>query len=406
MVSQVKNLAFFPLLFVMFACIGQKNPNAFVTIWNTRNEGLGDSTQVVLPLRGHYTVNWMEVGNPDNTGTLKGCVDNVVIKFDKPGKYRIEAYGEISTMNFEAYTIDTIPMYGAMNYKLLSVERWGGVEWTSFDSFFFRCVDVSINTNDAPNLSKVTSCRQLFCDARNFNGKIGHWDMSHVQDMSYMFYGAHKFNQNIGDWNVGNARTMHSMFYNAYVFNQPIGGWSVGHVTDMSGMFDGASSFNQPLGDWNVKNVSNMTLMFSGATVFNQPLNGWDVSMVDDMAMMFSDAYAFNQPLNKWNVSRIHKQGFEGMFDGALKFNQPLNDWNVSNITILTSMFYRAESFNQSLDQWKITKDCILSYVDPTAGERIGLFTGSNMSRENLEKTLNAWGQRDIVGLFLRDKRK
>jgi len=48
----------------------------------------------------------------------------------------------------------------------------------------------------------------MFSGTSDFNGDIGGWDVSNVEDMSHMFDGAISFNQDIGGWDVSNVKNM------------------------------------------------------------------------------------------------------------------------------------------------------------------------------------------------------
>ncbi|WP_053977651.1 BspA family leucine-rich repeat surface protein [Mangrovimonas xylaniphaga] len=261
--------------------------------------------------------------------------------------------------------------------RLKSIEQWGDVEWKIMEGAFKGCSNLVINATDAPNLSQVTSMKEMFrgCNslvnvpgieawdvssvtnmkqmfwaASNFNQSIEAWDVSNVTNMSGMFHAAQNFNQPLNSWDVSNVSIMDGMFGSASSFNEPLDAWDVSNVTNMDGVFSFAMSFNQPLNTWDVSNVTNMYTMFHYAQSFNQPLDAWNVSSVTDMNHMFGYAKSFNQPLGVWDVSNVTNMG--GMFREAANFNQPLNAWDVSNVTNMDLMFTYATNFNQPLDNW------------------------------------------------------
>ena len=73
--------------------------------------------------------------------------------------------------------------------------------------------NLSVGAIDNPNLSGVTSMRNMFALASSFNSNIGDWNTSSVTDMTQMFNGATSFNQNIGSWNTSNVTNMTAMFF-------------------------------------------------------------------------------------------------------------------------------------------------------------------------------------------------
>ena len=117
--------------------------------------------------------------------------------------------------------------------KIISIEHWGNIVWSSMDSAFEGCANLRYNADDDPDLSQVTDMSQMFDGATVFDGDIGNWDVSQVTDMHSMFLGASAFNGNIGNWEdkVGRVTDMHDMFLDASSFNQDIGNWDVSQVT-------------------------------------------------------------------------------------------------------------------------------------------------------------------------------
>ena len=121
---------------------------------------------------------------------------------------------------------------GGDRKKLTKHIQWGDVVWSSFDSIFWGCSNISFEYTDIPDLSEVTIMRLPFAGT-SFNSTVNNWDVSNITDMNNAFRLA------------GN-------------FNQPVNNWDVSNVTDMQNMFNAASAFNQPINDWNVSNVENM----------------------------------------------------------------------------------------------------------------------------------------------------
>ena len=113
--------------------------------------------------------------------------------------------------------------------KILTIEQWGDIEWTSMQSAFNGSSNLKItNVNiDAPNLSGVTQLNDMFNGATSFNYDISDWDVSNITDMSNMFSDAYEFNGNIGGWDTSKVENMERMFEGAEKFNQDISGWDV-----------------------------------------------------------------------------------------------------------------------------------------------------------------------------------
>ncbi len=299
--------------------------------------------------------------------------------------------------------------------KLLSIERWGPVQWESFGGAFAGASNLTYGATDTPDLAGATSLRSMFEGATSFNGDLGGWDISNVTNMRRMFYGAESFNGDIGPWDVSSVRDMERMFYKADSFNQDIGPWDVSGVTDMSGMFNRAESFNQDIGGWDVSSVTSMRRMFDFAGSFNQDIGQWDVSSVTDMRGMFSRADSFNQDISGWDVSNV--EGMSSMFYGAESFNQDISGWDVSSVTDMSSMFSGAESFNQDISPWDVSSVTDMSSMFSGAesfNQDIGqwdissvesgrfssgmenMFSYAGLSSSNYDRILIGWAARDL----------
>ncbi|MCW5912257.1 MAG: BspA family leucine-rich repeat surface protein [Cyclobacteriaceae bacterium] len=271
----------------------------FITTWKTDNPGVSANNQIIIPTTGigyNYNIYWERVGNSAINGTLTNQTGNATITFPSVGTYRVEISGNFPRVYFNN---------SGDRQKILTIEQWGSITWTSMGHAFNGCTHLTVPATDVPDLSNVTYMGFMFWDATSFNQDIGAWDVSNVTNMLFMFTGATSFNQDISGWNVNNVMNMQSMFQNATSFNQDIGGWDVSSVMSMSAMFDGATSFNQDISAWNVSSIIYMDFMFRNATSFNRNIGGWNVGNVTNMNEMFWNATSFNQNIGDWDVSNV-----------------------------------------------------------------------------------------------------
>lgn len=253
------------------------NGVAFITTWKTDNPGTSNNDQITIPTAVgetyNYNVNWGD-GNSD-----VGVTGSITHTYAMPGTYQVSITGTFPRILFNN---------DGDRQKILSVDQWGNTHiWSSMDSAFFGCTNLTITAVDTPNLSAVSEMTYMFRNT-NFSADLSAWDVSNVGYMIGVFQDS-TFNGNISSWDVSNVVNMAAMFYNNASFNQDIGSWNVGNVTDMNAMFYQASSFNQDIGAWDVSNVTNMNGMFFQATAFNQNIGSWNVSNVADMDNMFVD---------------------------------------------------------------------------------------------------------------------
>ncbi|HMQ77825.1 MAG TPA: BspA family leucine-rich repeat surface protein, partial [Flavobacteriales bacterium] len=268
----------------------------FVTTWQTDNPGISDPLSITIPTfpgeTYNYDVDW------DNDGTFDqfGLTGDVTHTYPSPGTYTIRIRGAFPAIHF-AYSGD--------NEKLLSVDQWGTMAWTTMEAAFAGCGNLQVTAADVPDLSGATSLQEMFASCANFNADINSWDVSQVTNMRDMFVGAVAFNQDLSSWEVGNVTNMGGMFSDTEAFDQPLDAWDVSNVTDMSIMFGGALQFDQDISSWAVGNVTDMAGMFINTAAFNQDLSSWDVGSVTNMFGMFLDATAFDQDLGSWDISNV-----------------------------------------------------------------------------------------------------
>jgi len=223
------------------ACIDDGDTASFVTTWKTDNPGVSGDTEVTITTnRGsdyNYQVDW------GDSQTNTNVISDITHTYSAAGTYTVTIRGAFPQF-----------LAGGDSKKLLSVEQWGDINWTSMAAAFSNASNFVVNATDAPRLALV-------------------------KDMTAMFYAAHVFNQDISGWDVSSVTDMNGMFLGASTFNQDIGGWDVSSVTNMNQMFDSAKNFNQDIGRWNVSSVTSMKYMFNGVTLstanYDALLTGW-----------------------------------------------------------------------------------------------------------------------------------
>jgi surface protein len=342
------------------------------------------SREMVLPLRGSLIDPAAPFGahNDDvnvnidwGDGGVNGCPTTSAVSGNVSCTYTATAKYMITISKGEGATDSALPGFGQpfgytgvnLITKVLSFGELG------ITSLFFAFAG-SMN----PSMPKtfpatVTSVRDMFHEAVNFNQNLSSWDMSNVENMAGMFDRARNFNNGCEpgvttcplNWKTPKVTDMQRVFNFANVFNQDISGWNTANVTNMSSMFNDAQVFNQNISGWNTASVSSMSNMFANASVFNQPIGNWNTAQVTDMEQMFYLATAFNQPIGNWNTSKVIVM--RNMFNEATAFNQPIGNWNVSNVLPvlgaeyangngMQGMFNRAFAFNQNLSTWCVSQ--------------------------------------------------
>lgn len=428
--------------------------NEFITIWkpsltppSVPYAGIpvnSNGNQIWFPGRGtNYTIYWEEIGYPAHNNILSDVtsVYNVLIDFGAPlnpnqsdATYRIKVSNGNGSFNQIRFADSPVFLGDGIvgdAHKILKVEQWGNINWSSMVEAFNGCKILDITATDIPNLSNVSDMSSMFrgcislignptindwdisavtnlslafSDCRVFNQPLGNWDTSNVINMGATFLTAFVFNQPLATWNTSKVVTMAAMFNNARAFNQPIGNWDTSKNLDFEFMFSNAQKFDQPIGNWDTSNAIEMDRMFSSAKVFNQDISNWNTGNVTNMEGMFSNALIFNQNIGNWDVSNVeymnemfnNAQKFDGdisnwdvgnvetmqtMFRNAQNFNQNIGNWNVSNVKSIDNMFTDAIKFNQNLGEWQLS-----SLISAS-----GMFLNSGLNCQNYDSTLLGW---------------
>ncbi|WP_188466010.1 BspA family leucine-rich repeat surface protein [Marivirga lumbricoides] len=300
---------------------------AFVTTWDTEEEGYTNDDQIqLIAFGGPYDIHWEKLDDPSVNGIVEDAAGTNIITFPVAGRYKVYLPNSITHFLFNSYNTDA--------EKLLTVEQWGDAEWQSMEDMFNGCTNLTIPANDVPDLSNVTDMNHMFYQASSFNTDIGDWDVSNVTNFNSLFSFASSFNQDLNDWQVSNVTSMRAAFYGASSFNSNISDWDVSNVTIMNEMFRHASNFNQDISEWDVSKNTTMYFMFSEATNFNQDIGAWEVSKVENMYSTFKDSPAFDQNLGNWDISKVENIGLflNGSGLSLCNYSATLEGWSELNL--------------------------------------------------------------------------
>ncbi|WKZ24684.1 MAG: BspA family leucine-rich repeat surface protein [Patescibacteria group bacterium] len=212
---------------------GITSPNEFIILVKTDNAGTSTSTQFTIPTTGagyNYNVDWGD-GNAST-----GLTGDYTHTYASAGTYKIKISGNFPRIYFNN---------GGDRLKLLEVQNWGNIAWTSMQSAFHGAANMDITATDIPDLSNVTNMEQMIrgCNSLVGNSSFSRWDTSNITNMGFNWY-TPLFNQDIGDWDVSNVTNMQESFRFATAFNQDIGNWNVSKVSAFSNFMAGKTAAN------------------------------------------------------------------------------------------------------------------------------------------------------------------
>ncbi|MBU2902895.1 BspA family leucine-rich repeat surface protein [Maribacter dokdonensis] len=258
-----------------------ENFRPFITTWKTDNSGFSESNQIIIPtFEGeayNYNVNW---GDGSSSTNITGDGRHT---YAVPGSYTISISGDFPRIFFDG-SRSVSKDFG----KLISIDQWGDVSWSSMASAFDGCYNLNMKAEDIPDLNKVTNLENMFisCSSLKDNESWNKWETGTITRMNGMFF-VSNFNSSIGNWDVSKVESMQSMF-KLSPYNQSIGDWDVGNVTTMAEMF-GDTPFNQDISTWDVSKVVSMSDMFKNST-FDQNISDWNISNLEDAEFMFQNS--------------------------------------------------------------------------------------------------------------------
>lgn len=169
----------------------------FTSIWDTEDGNFAPESQIIFPGHGSYIYHWENINDSSINGEGSGS-GYELIEFPEQGKYRLSVFADYNDP-FHRIEINNY----ADRSKLISIEEWGLIQWSSFENAFYGADNLEINATDIPNLNEVSSFKDAFRQTNiDILENLEQWDMSHVQNMQGMFRETPEFNQSLEDWNL------------------------------------------------------------------------------------------------------------------------------------------------------------------------------------------------------------
>ncbi len=152
------------LLFFILSVYQSATAQDFITTWETDNSGSSNSTSITIPTYPGETYNYDVDWNNDGIFDQFGITGDVTHDFGTAGNYTIRIRGQFPRIYFNN-TGD--------NWKILSVDQWGNIAWSSMQKAFYGCFLLRIYATDTPNLSGVTDMSYMFSLCKGINESIG-----------------------------------------------------------------------------------------------------------------------------------------------------------------------------------------------------------------------------------------
>ena len=123
----------------------ENNSKPFISIWKTDESGYTEDNQIEIPGFGrNYKIYWEEIGNLTNNGT-ETATNSHTITFPKSGIYKVYISGGTPAFHQIKFSSPLLNNNKRDNNKIISIEQWGNIEWSSFDHAFCSCYALEIN---------------------------------------------------------------------------------------------------------------------------------------------------------------------------------------------------------------------------------------------------------------------
>lgn len=191
--------------------------------------------------------------NPAYTYDYSVDFGNGVITSNHPGDAGV--YYSNATSEDQVFTVKVIGTFPAAYYNnddtysqmITKIISWGDIQWESFESAFYGCVNMTIEDDILPpNLTNTTSLEKAFkeCTSLNADGNWESWDTGNITNMDGTFDGCTNFNGDISGWNTRNVTTLREFLQNCSSFDHSLGNWDLTALTTLSYIFSGVSAMS------------------------------------------------------------------------------------------------------------------------------------------------------------------
>jgi hypothetical protein len=131
-------------------------PGTFAITVKTDNAGTSEDNQFTLTggVGTNYPINWYKKSDPTTTGEITEANGAQTITFPEAGTYVVQVGSPFNRINFNN---------GGDRLKLLEINQWGDIEWSSFQNAFRGCANNSVlPMSDVMNADAVTNFSSAF----------------------------------------------------------------------------------------------------------------------------------------------------------------------------------------------------------------------------------------------------
>lgn len=237
----------------------------FKMLIDTTKAGSASDTFIIPTYGSGYDaeVDWGD----GNTTTISGTPGDVSHTYSSGGEYVVKIR-ELSEGGFPRIYFNS----AGDKLKLMEVQAWGTVAWSTMGKAFNGCSNLTLTATDNPNTKNVTSLLNIFRGCHSITSvDITGWDIGNVTNMSYM---------------------CSSM---AGLTSFDCSGCNTAKVTSFSNMLRSSASLSSfDMSDCDTSNVTDMEYMFYECSSCNPDVSGFDITSLTTAKSMMQGS-GFNQ---------------------------------------------------------------------------------------------------------------
>ena len=206
----------------------------FIIEVKTDNAGTSLDNQFTIPTTtGTYLY---DVTTSDGQ-TILGNTGNLTITFPSAGTYDINISGDFPRILLSG-TTDKL--------KLTDIKNWGNIEWTSMNSAFFGCNNLTaVTATDTPDLSSVVDMRGMFNSCSQMTSiDVSNWDVSNTALYSQTFIRCYLLNIDVSNWDTSSFTKVDNMFNDCDAFDYGLANWNIDNIADYNGFMNNATGLS------------------------------------------------------------------------------------------------------------------------------------------------------------------
>ena len=213
---------------------------------DTTKAGSAD-THFVLPVTAKsaaaYYVDWGD-GGAEEEFTTTGNKDHT---YASSGTYQVKVRGGLTALAFNN---------AGDKLKLMSIDQWGDIAWSSMTLAFYGCSNLSGTYLDNPNTAAVTDMYAMFYGCAAFNQSVANFNTAAVKNMSYMFSGCSAFKQSLATFSLASVTDVSNMLLSCNInatgtttnYDDTLVAWAAADVPNSLNFHGGTSKYSAATG--------------------------------------------------------------------------------------------------------------------------------------------------------------